>query len=190
MGCTLQALGAEIRACKRCPDLVATRSQPVPGVGSDQADIMFVGEAPGRFGADRTGRPFEGDRSGALLQEAIKGLKQTNRGLRVFVTNAVKCNPRDIEGRNRGPTHSEIAECKSHLHAELEAVEPRVVVALGALATRILLGNSDYVWWKPVPGAPTIIPAIHPGFVIRGGGRQRLTRAEYLSRVKDLGALL
>ena len=89
--------------CHRCEALVRCRSQVVPGAGAVPASVAFVGLAPGRFGGDRTGIPFSGDRSGKLLRRMIRraGIR------RVFITNVVRCNPRDEAGRNRDPTRQE-----------------------------------------------------------------------------------
>ncbi len=132
------------------------------------ADVMFVGIAPGRFGGDRTGVPFSGDRSGRMLREMIRraGLR------RVFITNLVRCNPRDAAGRNRDPSAREIANCRDHLMRELEMVHPRIVVCLGRIAWRELVGRDaafDPHSAKAVlrDGA-TYVAIYHPGYVIRG----------------------
>lgn len=97
---------------------------------------MFVGEAPGRFGAARSGVPFLGDESGrrfeSLLAEA--GLRRED----VFVTNALLCNPLDTQGRNRRPLTTEVRRCLPFLASTLDAVQPRIVVALGGVALEAL----------------------------------------------------
>lgn len=104
--------------------------------GSANARVMFVGEAPGRFGAGRSGVPFQGDESGkrfeSLLAEA--GLTRDD----VFVTNAVLCNPLDLLQRNRRPLTSEIKRCLPFLAAQLDAVQAGTVVALGGVALEAL----------------------------------------------------
>src|SRR6266436_383989 len=109
-------------ACTLCAALVRSRSQVVPGDGEIPAAVAFVGLAPGRFGGDRTGIPFSGDRSGDLLHRMI----HRARLRRVFITNLVRCNPRDARGRNRDPSAEEIANCRAHLEAELELVRPLI----------------------------------------------------------------
>jgi uracil-DNA glycosylase family 4 len=96
--------------------------------------VLFVAEAPGRFGADRTGVPLVGDRSGKTfdLLLAAAGLDRDQ----IFVTNAVLCNPRDEQGRNAPPAASEIARCSQHLRETIALVDPRFVVALGVSALR------------------------------------------------------
>jgi uracil-DNA glycosylase len=164
----LSRLRASIKTCTRCEALVRCRSRVVPGDGSVPADVMFVGIAPGRLGGDRTGIPFSGDRSGQLLRRMIQrsGLE------RVFITNLVRCNPRDAAGRNRDPTADEISKCREHLRAEVALVRPRIVACLGRMAWEQLAGHA-------VPFFPQhhnaveitglrLFPMYHPAFVNRG----------------------
>src|SRR5579872_2055136 len=115
MPTALAMLQASMRECCACAALVKCRSRVVPGDGAVSATVMFVGIAPGRFGGDLTGIPFSGDRSGMLLRKMI-----ARTGLeKVFITNLVRCNPRDAHGRNRDPRADEIANCRQHLEAEI-----------------------------------------------------------------------
>jgi len=140
----------------------------VPGAGDIPANVAFVGIAPGRFGGDRTGVPFLGDRSGTILRAMIAGA-----GIdRVFITNVVRCNPRDAGGRNRDPDRSEIANCRSHLRAELRLVRPHVVACLGRMAWRELGGDPasfdpPHAGLHRVAGL-TIFPMYHPAYIVRG----------------------
>lgn len=152
---------------------------------------MFVGEAPGRFGADRTGTPFYGDRSGTLLRKVLEDLREARAGpLRIYVTNAVKCNPRDLRDRNRPPTSAELCNCSSFLLREIVAVRPRVIVPLGRRAMAAIAGRVQYDWWVPIPGSPLVFPAKHPGYVVRGGGSERLTASEYSNHMRAVLQLL
>jgi uracil-DNA glycosylase len=159
--------------CARCPALARSRSQVVPGAGDLPADVVFVGIAPGRFGGDRTGIPFSGDRSGDLLRRMIERVDLK----RVFITNVVRCNPRDRCGRNRDPNAREIANCSDHLEAELALARPRLVVGLGRLAWRELAGRA--MPFAPLEGAPIetaghlLFPMYHPAYVIRGAYQER-----------------
>lgn len=165
---TLKRLRAAMLGCRRCAALAACRSRVVPGDGAVPADIVFIGIAPGRLGGDRTGIPFSGDRSGELLRRMVRqsGLR------RVFITNLVRCNPRDERGCNRDPSRDEIANCRSHLEAELALARPRAIVCLGALAWRELAGNKAP--FEPGRAEPAAIngrpvyPMYHPAFVNRG----------------------
>ncbi len=172
--------------CVRCPALVESRSRVVPGDGEIPADVVFVGLAPGRFGGDRTGIPFSGDRSGDLLRRMIRGADLQ----RVFITNVVRCNPRDACGRNRDPDAHEIANCRSHLEAELALARPRLVVALGRIAWRELAGHAAA--FSPVDASPLrignrlLFPMYHPAYVIRGAYTER----RYARDFKGLAKLL
>ena len=177
-----------VRGCARCPTLVRCRTQAVPGDGAAPAEIAFVGIAPGRFGGDRTGIPFSGDRSGTLLRSMI-----ARSGLdRVFITNLVRCNPRDEGGRNRDPSAEEIASCSEHLMRELAIVRPRVIVCLGRMVwTRLAGKKAPFKPARPATiamGAATLYPMYHPAYVNRGAYPHRRylrdfrTLARYLHR--------
>ena len=132
----LAVLVAQAQACTRCARMAGRRRVLGPGNGPADARLMFVAEAPGRFGGDRTAVPLHGDRSGATFAYllATAGL---DRGA-VFVTNAVLCNPRDAAGRNARPTPGELRNCRDHLAAQIAVVDPPWVVALGQTALRAL----------------------------------------------------
>ncbi len=157
-----------MRGCCDCAALVKCRSRVVPGAGASPARIMFVGIAPGRFGGDLTGIPFSGDRSGVLLRAMLAQVGISD----AFITNLVRCNPRDAKGRNRDPRADEIDNCRRHLDAEIEMVRPRIIVCLGAMAWRKLTGSGA----EFDPAHPKILiregailyPMYHPGYVIRG----------------------
>ena len=101
-----------------------------PANGSIDSDILFVAEAPGRFGAGRTGIPFSGDKSGDNFEALIAHIGMTRQD--IFVTNAVLCNPLE-NGNNRRPTTKEISNCSSYLKSVLELMQPRIVVTLGGV---------------------------------------------------------
>jgi uracil-DNA glycosylase len=184
---TLRRLRASIQACMRCEALVRCRSRVVPGDGSVPAQVAFIGIAPGRLGGDRTGIPFSGDRSGQLLRRMIErsGLE------RVFITNLVRCNPRDAAGRNRDPTAAEIAQCREHLRAELTLARPRIIACLGRLAWQELAGRA--VPFTPRRGKPAeidgllLFPMYHPAFVNRGAYPMRLYGKDF-ARLSRLSA--
>ncbi len=154
--------------CERCAALVRFRSRVVPGAGAIDAAVAFVGIAPGRFGGDRTGVPFSGDRSGNLLRDMIAAA-----GLRsVFITNLVRCNPRDAQGRNRDPTTAEITNCRGHLEAELALIRPKLVACLGRIVWSCLAGSRaefDPTAAQVVQaGRWRLYPMYHPAYVNRG----------------------
>jgi DNA polymerase len=107
-----------------------------PANGPLQAPVMFVAEAPGRFGAERTGVPLSGDQAGRAFEHLLACAGWTRQ--EVFVTNAVLCNPLDQQGRNRCPSARELDNCRRHLRAQIELVAPRLLVALGATALHTL----------------------------------------------------
>jgi len=185
----LSRLRDDIRACTRCDALVRCRTQPVPGAGEAPATVAFVGIAPGRFGGDRTGTPFSGDRSGKLLRAMIERAGLAS----VFITNLVRCNPRDERGRNRDPDAGEIANCRDHLEAELAIVRPRVIACLGQMAWRELAGRKlpfDPVHPKPIESNGAIVfPMYHPAYVNRGAYPVRSYRRDFrrLARVVNAG---
>ncbi|PSP49349.1 uracil-DNA glycosylase [Halobacteriales archaeon QH_7_69_31] len=126
--------GLEVRACTRCPALCDARSRIVNGVGPADADLCFVGEAPGAE-EDAEGEPFVG-RSGQVLDAALRDRGLARRDVRI--TNCVRCRPPD----NRDPTVEELGNCRGYLADELAAVDPEVVVALGKVPAEHLLERS------------------------------------------------
>ncbi len=168
-----------MRECCDCAALVKCRSRVVPGDGAAPARVMFVGIAPGRFGGDITGVPFSGDRSGILLRALIARASIEN----VFITNLVRCNPRDERGRNRDPRAEEIDNCRRHLDAEIEMVRPRIIVCLGAMAWRELAGReAAFDPTRPKihkHNGAILYPMYHPGYVIRGAYDARLYARDF-----------
>ncbi len=149
------------------------------------AAVAFVGIAPGRFGGDRTGTPFSGDRSGRLLREMI-----ARAGLdRVFITNLVRCNPRDARGRNRDPGGDEVSNCRGHLAAELAIARPRVIVCLGRIAWKELAGAANPFSPKIPPmkraDGTLLYPMYHPAYVNRGAYSLRRYSRDF-KRLADL----
>jgi DNA polymerase len=124
----------DVTECTRCGTLCGSRSRIVNGVGPDDAELLFVGEAPGRK-EDEGGEPFVG-RSGDVLDSALRdqGLARSD----VRITNCVRCRPPE----NRDPTAEELANCRGYLEREIDAVDPTVLVALGKVPSEHLLGRS------------------------------------------------
>jgi uracil-DNA glycosylase family 4 len=118
----LDDVAAQVRACTRCR-LHETRTNAVPGEGSPDTEVVFVGEGPG-FHEDRLGRPFVG-RAGDLLTKYLGTLRWGRD--EVFITNVVKCRPPD----NRDPEPDEIAACAPYLQRQLEVLDPALIVTLG-----------------------------------------------------------
>jgi DNA polymerase len=156
-------------ACVKCPHLVSSRKNVVFGVGNPDAQLMFVGEAPGAD-EDIQGEPFVG-RAGELLTKIIQatGLRRGD----VFIANILKCRP-DTPGQasgNRKPTPEEMATCIPFLHEQIDLIRPKVLVALGATAVEGLLGKTIGITklrgtWKTYRGIP-LMPTYHPAYLLR-----------------------
>jgi DNA polymerase len=130
----LKDVYGEARGCLNCPQLASTRTQVVFGAGNADADLMFVGEAPGA-NEDRMGRPFVGQAGKLLSQLLVEvGLERAD----VFITNVLLCRPPG----NRDPQPAEIENCRGYLFRELELIEPKVVCTLGNFATKLLRGDN------------------------------------------------
>ena len=185
---TLSALAAAVQDCRGCP-LYANATQAVSGEGAPHAEVMLVGEQPGDK-EDLAGRPFVGP-AGRLLDEALDeaGIdrKQT------YVTNAVKHFKWQGRGKRRihqKPTWTESTACRPWLEAELEAVRPRVVVALGATAAQSLLGKGFRVTKQrgeilTAPFADHIVATVHPSSILRQRDEDA-RRTEHAAFVDDL----
>src|SRR5688572_13117011 len=128
----LKAVFQQASACTRCPQLAATRTTVVFGSGHADADLMFVGEAPGA-NEDRQGLPFVGQ-AGRLLDTLLEEIGLTRGD--VFVANTLKCRPPG----NRDPLPQEIDACQDYLFRQLELIQPKVVCTLGNFATKLLRG--------------------------------------------------
>jgi DNA polymerase len=131
----LKEVWREASGCTRCPQLAAARTSVVFGAGHADADLMFVGEAPGA-NEDRQGLPFVGQ-AGKLLDQLLEGIGLSRR--EVFVANTLKCRPPG----NRDPLPQEIANCQGYLFRQLELIQPKVVCTLGNFSTKLLRGDAS-----------------------------------------------
>ena len=169
----LDALAAEIRGCRACP-LWKTSKQAVPGEGSAESGILFLGEAPG-FHEDQQGRPFVGA-AGHLLDELLAGIGLDRS--KVFITNVVRHRPPE----NRDPLPEEIAACDVWSTRHLEALRPKVVVTLGRFAMgRFLPGESiSRIHGKPrqVDGM-AVFPMFHPAAALRSPALRPAMAADF-----------
>jgi uracil-DNA glycosylase family 4 len=129
----LKEVYAQTRACVRCAELAATRKTVVFGSGNADADLMFVGEAPGAS-EDEQGVPFVGQ-AGRLLDTLLGEIGLTRKD--VFVANVLKCRP----PANRDPQPAEIDNCKEYLYRQVELIQPVVICTLGNFATKLLRGD-------------------------------------------------
>jgi DNA polymerase len=160
---TLDTIAQRIRACQAC-GLCRTRTNPVPGEGHAQPELLFVGEGPGAD-EDAQGRPFVG-RSGELLTKMIEAMGLSRNT--VFIGNIVKCRPPD----NRTPDPAEIAACLPFLHEQIALLKPKVICTLGNTPLRALLGDDKLGITKvrgtrqDYRGIP-LIPTYHPAYLLR-----------------------
>ena len=156
-------------ACVKCPNLASSRKNVVFGVGSIDAELMFVGEAPGAD-EDEQGEPFVG-KAGQLLTKIIQTMglgRQT-----VYIGNILKCRP-DTPGQsagNRPPKPEEMETCIPYLHEQIDLIRPKVIVALGATAVTGLLGKTIGITklrgqWQTYRGTP-LMPSYHPAYLLR-----------------------
>jgi len=190
---SFEELQRQALACTNCALATQGRSQVVFGDGDPHADLVFVGEGPGAE-EDKQGIPFVG-RAGKLLTQLIEGI-----GLRrdeVYIANVVKCRPPG----NRDPLPDEIESCRPYLEAQLAFIEPTVLVTLGNFATKLLLEAKEGITRLrgrefPYGSGATLIPALHPAAVLRGGGTTlaqvradfvRVKRALQRSSTQDAG---
>ena len=179
---SLAEVRAEALACTRC-GLAGGRTQVVFGVGNPGADLLLVGEGPGRE-EDLRGEPFVG-RSGKLLDTLLHqelGIDRTS----CYIANVVKCRPPG----NRDPRPDEIDACRPYLDAQVRLIAPRVVLTLGNFATRTLLGTTDGI--RRLRGAAYpfgtahLVPTYHPAAALRGGAEVVAEMRADLVRAKAL----
>ena len=123
---------AEAATCTRCPAMCERTAVLSELNGSVSARVMFIGEAPGRKGADRTRVPFSGDQSGKNFDRFLASIGLSRE--HIFITSAALCNPRAESGANRKPTKTELTNCSVFLQRTIEIVNPAVVVTLGSVA--------------------------------------------------------
>lgn len=182
----LQSLDQKVAGCTAC-QLSTTRSRTVFGEGNPEAEVMFIGEGPGRQ-EDVQGRPFVG-RAGELLTRIIElgmGVPRTH----VFIANVVKCRP-TVElrfERDRPPDPTEQQACTPFLLEQIQIIQPRVIVTLGSPATKFILQTSAGITrlrghWAEFNKIP-VMPTFHPSFVLRNGGEQSLLKKEVWQDIK------
>ena len=131
-----RALVNAVQHCTLCPRMSGRAKVLSESSGNIQSKVLFIGEAPGRLGADRTGVPFRGDKSGENFEMFLSNIGWTRAD--IFITNAVLCNPRGDGGNNEPPSDEEIANCSAFLRMTIELIDPDVVVTLGTVALRAI----------------------------------------------------
>jgi len=185
MTMTLEELGRVASTCTKCR-LANSRTQVVFGVGSPQADVMFIGEGPG-YHEDQQGEPFVGA-AGQLLTTMLGeiGLRRED----VYICNVLKCRPPG----NRDPLPDEVESCTPYLQGQIELVDPKVIVTLGNFATRFVLGRQVSI--SRVRGqrlqidGRIVIPTFHPAAILRGGGAAGSQMAALRSDFQEVRAVI
>jgi DNA polymerase len=184
----LKAVFQQASACTHCPQLAATRTTVVFGNGNADADLMFVGEAPGA-NEDKQGLPFVGQ-AGRLLDTLLQEIGLDRNA--VFVCNVLKCRPPG----NRDPLPQEIDACQDYLFRQLELIEPKVVCTLGNFATKLLRGDPTGITRlhgrdeerRLGPRNVRLYPLYHPAAALYTPAMLATLRADF-ARIPDLLAL-
>ena len=165
----LKPIRERVHICTKCAHLACSRSQTVFGVGNPDADLMFIGEAPG-VDEDQQGEPFVG-RAGQLLTKILRAMNFAREN--VYIANILKCRPDTAPGTfgNRAPTPTEMQTCRPYLVEQIEIIEPKVLVALGAVAVEGLLGMRGAMRelrgrWHAYNGISLMI-TYHPAYLLR-----------------------
>ncbi len=184
----LKEVFAQARGCVRCPELAATRKTVVFGAGNADAELMFVGEAPGAS-EDEQGVPFVG-RAGKLLEKLLEEIGLTRS--EVFIANTLKCHPPG----NRDPLPVEIENCQEYLHRQVELIQPNVICTLGNFSTKLLRGDPTGI--TRLHGQPEVLrlgrravrlyPIFHPAAALYTP-RMLETLREDFNRLPELLAL-
>jgi DNA polymerase len=180
---SLLAIRQELGDCRRCK-LAGGRTHLVFGVGNPKAELMFVGEGPGAD-EDQQGEPFVG-KAGQLLTRMIEAMGY--RREQVYIANVVKCRPPG----NRNPEPDEIEACEPFLRRQIEAVGPRVIVALGKFAAQTLLRSTVPITklrgiWSTYGGV-RLMPTFHPAYLLRSPEEKKKAWADLQLVMAELGA--
>jgi DNA polymerase len=178
----LDEFRAEVTACTRCR-LAGTRTQVVFGVGNPNADLMFIGEAPGRD-EDIQGEPFVG-RAGQLLTDIIKAMKLTRED--VYIANVIKCRPPE----NRNPEPDELEACRPFIRRQVEMIGPKVIVALGRFGLQSLTERAYSITsmrgqWLEYNGIK-LMPTYHPAYLLRNPAAKKEVWADMKQVMAELG---
>ncbi|MGH2637713.1 MAG: uracil-DNA glycosylase, partial [Rhabdochlamydiaceae bacterium] len=163
-----EILISEALSCTKCARMCDSQKVISYANGSVASPVMFIGEAPGRLGADDTGIPFHGDRAGENFEDFLKfaGIERRE----IYITNAILCNPKDASGNNGTPSEQEVLNCSGYLKRQIDLLDPKIIVTLGATALGALrnveghrLSLSTNVRTAITWYDRTLIPLYHPG---------------------------
>lgn len=182
----MAAVDQEVKSCRACKNIVGFRQQTVLGVGTLQPTICFMGEAPGAD-EDRQGIPFVG-KAGQLLTKIIGAMKLKRED--VYILNALKCRP----PQNRTPVPDEIDSCRGYVETQLEILQPKYIVCLGAVAVRSILQSSQSIGrlrgkFHNYRGARVIV-TYHPSYLLRNESAKRLVWDDMKMLMREMGVEL
>ena len=169
----LERLHEQIRACTRCK-LHMGRTHAVPGAGPEQADVMFIGEAPG-FHEDKQGLPFVGA-AGRFLNELLQGIDLKRED--VFITNVIKCRP----PANRDPEPDEIEACQGYLDQQIALIQPKIVITLGRFSMARYFSNAKISQIHGHPkkmGGVIYYPMYHPAAALHQPSLRGTVQADF-----------
>ncbi len=179
----LEKIASEVRSCKKCR-LWEGRKNAVPGEGNPDAEIMFIGEAPGAT-EDEEGRPFVGA-AGRLLTELINKKLGMSRD-KVYITNVVKCRPPE----NRDPETDEIIACSPYLDSQINIIKPKIIVTLGRHSTNYMFNKMNIKFtsitrvrgkifkWKSDYGEVLVLPMLHPAAALYNPNMKELLEKDF-----------
>ena len=179
----LKSIAARVAVCTRCQELASARTQTVFGVGNPEAEIMFVGEAPGAD-EDRQGEPFVGA-AGQLLNRILEAsqLKRSD----VYICNILRCRPPG----NRNPLPDEAANCREYLDAQIETVDPDYIVCLGSVAAKNLLGLTESIGKLRGRmlqyGRAKVVCTYHPAYLLRNPAAKKDVWEDMKFLMRDRG---
>jgi uracil-DNA glycosylase family 4 len=178
-----EMLAHEASKCRLCPAMCGRTAVLSHHNGAVETRVMFIGEAPGRQGGDRTRVPFSGDQSGRNFERYLASISLPRSA--IFITNAVLCNPRKASGANRRPTSLEMANCSQFLRRQIEIIDPLVVVTLGAVSLEALrrieyheltlreAAGQIYEWQTRL-----LVPLYHPSPQVLASSRREAAQLE------------
>lgn len=181
----LAELNAQVRACRKCEELVCYRRQTVFGEGDLRPKVCFYGEAPGAE-EDAQGRPFVGA-AGKLLTDIIRAMRLSRE--EVYILNALKCRP----PQNRTPLPQEVENCRPYALAQLEILQPEFIILLGAVAVRSVLQSTDSVGrlrgrFHHFHGARVLV-TYHPAYLLRNASAKKLVWTDVQLVMRELGVI-
>lgn len=183
---TLDVLQQEVAGCTRCDELARTRTQTVFGVGNPNAELCFIGEAPGAD-EDRLGEPFVG-RAGQLLAKIIEACRMKRE--EVYILNMIKCRPPG----NRNPLPDELSNCRGYLERQLALIRPEYICCLGAVAAQNLLGTTLSI--GKLRGkvhehrGAKIVCTYHPAYLLRNPAAKKDTWDDMKLLMREMGVEL